>query len=118
MQITTASQPLHDVSGDWLVVGVWEDDLAGLEDLDVRLGSALTSLRSRGDLTGKLKDLVPLWHVRGIGVDRLLLVGLGARAKCDRESLAAAGAVAARHVTGKLHPHVTLALPTGTGIDD
>ena len=118
MQITTATVPLHEVAGDWLVVGVWEDDISSVEGLDVRLGSALTSLRNRGDLTGKLKELVPLLNVRGIGVDRLLLVGLGPKAKCDRESLAAAGAVAARHVTSRLYPHLALALPTGGPLDD
>jgi leucyl aminopeptidase len=118
MQFTTSSQPLHEVSGDWLIVGVWEDDFGPIEGLDVPLGSALTSLRDRGDLTGKQKELVPLVSVRGIGVDRLLLVGLGPKAKCDRESLAAAGAVAARHITTRLYPHLNLVLPNGTPLDD
>src|SRR3954452_15501498 len=98
MQITSASDHPADVAGDWLVVGVYENEAlpAKLEELDVRGGAPVNKLRTRGDLPGKHKELTPLWDVRGLGADRLLFVGLGPRAKADREALWGAGGAAAR----------------------
>jgi leucyl aminopeptidase len=120
MQITTVSDPLHGVSGDWLIVGVWENEPfpAALEELNVRLGSVLGTLKNRGDLTGKFKELVPIWAPRDISAERLLLVGLGPKMKCDRESLYAAGGAAARFITTKAYQRLVLALPEGTPLDD
>ncbi len=115
MQISSSVESLGDVTGDWLVLGIWENEPlpAALADFDIRLGSILTRLIARGDTVGKLKELTPLWDIRGLRVERLLLVGLGARDKTTRESLAVAGAVAARSLTGRQYQRIVLALPDG-----
>jgi leucyl aminopeptidase len=113
MQISSSVQPLHDIAGDWLLHGLWEDEpiLGPLADLDVRLEGLLGRLKSRGDLAGKLKELTPLYDIRGLAAERMLLVGLGPRDKATRESLASAGGAAARSLTGRQYQRVLLALP-------
>src|SRR5689334_19855231 len=103
MQITSSSESLHQVRGDWLIHGVWEDEPLGgsLDGLDGRLEGMLARLKGRGDLAGGLKSLTPLWDIRGLGVERLLLIGLGPRGKATRETLAMAGGAAARSLTGR-----------------
>jgi leucyl aminopeptidase len=115
MQISSTAESLHDAKGDWLVHFIWEDEplSAPLAELDGRLGGVLARLKGRGDLAGKLKDLTPLWDVRGLGVERLLLVGLGPRGKATRETLATASAAAARSVTNRQYQRVVLGLPEG-----
>jgi leucyl aminopeptidase len=120
MQITSSVSPLSDVNGDWLILGVWEDEPLppALFELDLRIGGPINRLKNRGDLAGKLKDLTPLWDVRNIGVERLLLVGLGKRSLATRESLALAGAAAARSLTGKLYQRIVIAVPEeAAGLD-
>src|SRR6187455_1405975 len=113
MQIASSSDHPADLAGDWLVVGVYENEPlpARLEELDVRLGSPVNKLRTRGDLPGKHKELTPLWDVRGAATERLLFVGLGPRDKADRETLWAAGGAAARHLTSRQYQRILLGTP-------
>jgi len=115
MTISSSAEPLHDVSGDWLVLGVWEDEPLPdpLAALDAHLGGVLERLKGRGDLGGKHKEVAPLLDVRGIRAERLLIVGLGIRGKATRETLAAAGGAAARSLTGRPFQRIVLALPEG-----
>jgi leucyl aminopeptidase len=120
MQISSSVEPLHEVAADWLVLGVFENEPlpAALADLDVRVGSLISRVKSRGDWTGKLKELTPLWDVRGINVERILLVGLGPRDQAGRDSLAVAGAAAARSLTGRQYQKIVIAVPEGVpGLD-
>lgn len=113
MEITSSSDHPADRPGDWLVVGIWENEPlpARLEELDVRAGSTINKLRTRGDLAGKHKELTPLWDVRGLATERLLLVGLGPRAEASRETLWAAGGAAARFLTKRQYQSINLWIP-------
>jgi leucyl aminopeptidase len=120
MQITSNATSLIEVNADWLIVGIWE--LEGLKggpaDLDTKVGGILTRLMDRGDMTGKAKELTPIFDTHGIRATRILVVGLGPRAKIDFAGLVMAAAAAARFVTAKSHERVALAVPEQVpGID-
>lgn len=115
MQITTQFAPLHEVKADWLVIGLWENEplAGGVADLDAKMERQLTRLVERGDVIGKSKETTPLYEPRGIGAQRLLIVGLGPRPKADPAGLFNFGAVAARTITAKAYPRVACVLPEG-----
>ena len=73
----STSSPLQ-VTADWLIVGTSEGEFLGLvAELDAALNGALTRLKERGDLTGKLGEVVELRDVPQITPQRVLLFGLG-----------------------------------------
>src|ERR1043165_3733469 len=111
MRITLQSAPANDIPADWLIVGVWENETPRLADSS--LSALLEFLRERGDVTGKAKDLTPIYRPEGIAAKRLLLVGLGARDKADYASLLAATAAAAKMLSAKPIQLVTMMLPEG-----
>ncbi len=115
MEQTAQFATLFEVQTAWLIVGAWENEEPGgaVAALDARLGNVLSRLRQKGDLTGKANEVVQLLDPQGIAAERLLVVGLGPRAKADRMSLHDAAAVAARAITGKKHERVAFALPEG-----
>src|SRR4051794_32389869 len=105
--------PLADVSADWLVVGLWEEEkpTGNVAELDSRLEGALVRLIQAGDVTGKSLELVPILNVRGIAATRLLIVGLGKRTKAERAGLHAAAVAVARTISTKPTSRVAFALP-------
>jgi leucyl aminopeptidase len=113
MHVVAQFRPAHEVSADWLIAGLWENEpFAGaVAELDVRLGQQLTRLLERGDISGKAKETTALYEPRGLAAQRLLLVGLGPRAKAEPAALFTAGAVAAREVTTKAHRRLAFLLP-------
>jgi leucyl aminopeptidase len=113
MQLKVQAAGLAEVSADWLIVGVWEEEnLSGaVARLDAKLGGTLAHLRQAGDITGKPNELTPLLGSKGAAAERILAVGLGKRAKADRASLTGAAAAAARHITGKQRERFAFALP-------
>jgi leucyl aminopeptidase len=113
MQVKVQSAALAEVSADWLIVGVWEEEeLSGaVAQLDAQLGGTLTRLRQAGDIAGKPNELTPLLGSTGTAAERVLVVGLGKRVKADRAGLVGAAAAAARHITGKQRERVAFALP-------
>ncbi len=112
MKLTTQTTPLAEVDADWLIVGAWEGEgSAGVAELDVHLGHLLARLRERGDISGKAKELTPIHHDRPIKPQRLLVVGLGPRAKIDVAGLTAAAMTAARTLTTKPLRRLAFALP-------
>jgi leucyl aminopeptidase len=123
MRIDAHSSALSDVKADWLIVGAWEEEpfSGAVAELDARLEGALTRLRNAGDITGKAKETTPLLDRRGLAAERLLVVGLGKRARIDRAELQSAAAAAARAVTGKSVHRLAMALPEqvpGLGWED
>jgi leucyl aminopeptidase len=113
MSLSVQFTPLFEVQADWLIVGVFEEEVfsMSLAALDGRLGGALTRLRQGGDITGKANELTPLLDCQGTGSQRLLIVGLGKREAADRAALGDAAAAAARLVTDKPRKRVAFALP-------
>lgn len=115
MRLATETAPLADLRADWLIVGLWEKEppTGAAAALDGRLGGVLTRLTERGDATGKAKELAPLYDCPGIAADRVLLVGLGERAKADCASLVDAAAAAAKRITTRPCRRLAVALPEG-----
>jgi leucyl aminopeptidase len=112
MKLTTQVAPLADVDADWLIVGAWENEgRSGARDLDPRLDGLLNPLRERGDITGKAREVTPIYHNHAVKPERLLVVGLGPQAKADFGGLLAAAATAARAVTTKHIRRLAFALP-------
>src|SRR5262245_24159229 len=114
MNLQVVAKPLAQVAADWLIAGAWENEAFSgpLAELDAALGGLLSNLRERGDLTGKAKELVPLWSVANLAAPRLLVVGLGPKGKADAGSLVACAAAAAKSLTGKAYQSLAMAIPT------
>jgi leucyl aminopeptidase len=89
---------------DCAIVGVFEKGSlsAAAEELDAKLGGRITKLVKRGDLRGKSGDSLLLADVPGAACERVLLVGLGARASFGRKQYrkAIAGALTTIAKTG------------------
>jgi leucyl aminopeptidase len=115
MQLTAQFASLNEVKADCLVIGVYEDEAppTSVVQLDARLGSVIARLRQAGDITGKANELVPLYECKNTWAQRLLVVGLGPKAKVDHFILRDAAAAAARSLTGKARERIAFALPDG-----
>lgn len=113
MTLTAQFTPLAEVSADYLIVGLWEDEPLSGETalLDARLGGVLARLRQVGDIGGKAGELTHLLDRTGTATERILVVGLGKRDRADRIALTEAAATATRAVTGKQRQRIAFALP-------
>lgn len=121
MRLTLQAPPLSEISADWLVVGLWEKEpLTGVAvELDQKLGGMLSKLREAEDVTGKAKELTPIYQCHGIAAKRLMLVGLGQREKADVAALVSATAAAAKKLSEKPIERVAMALPeSGPGLSN
>src|SRR4051812_25427749 len=105
MDITTQFAALSEIPADWLIVPYWEEEPLAepVRALDARLGGTLQRLQERGDLSGKARDCVPILEPRNVAAARLMLVGLGQKAKFELPGLIAAAAAAAKAITGKAY---------------
>jgi len=87
---------------DCAIVGVFDKGTlsTAAEELDRKLGGRITRLVKRGDVRGRFGDTLLLADASGVACERVLLVGLGARAgfarKQYRRALSGALAVVAR----------------------
>jgi leucyl aminopeptidase len=95
---------------------VWEEGEfnAATATLDSALGGQLTRLKERGDLTGKLADVVVLPDVPGIMAKRLLAVGLGKQDQHSVATLDRALMTAVRKASEKQDVTAVVALPDAT----
>ena len=116
MEIRQTNRPLTQVEADWLVVPIVESaELpSALAELDQALGGVLTRLKSVGDLTGKPASILTLRGLSGIGVSRVVCVGLGPANDLTIARLDKALMTAARAVSDKPGIQVAFAVPTET----
>ncbi len=82
----TIDPKAHNATG-CAVVGVYEDGDLGkaAREVDTQLGGLLAKLHGDGDFAGKLGDMLLLPAPAGSAAERVLLVGLGARAGFGRK---------------------------------
>ncbi|QDU39964.1 Cytosol aminopeptidase [Maioricimonas rarisocia] len=115
MQITLNTESFASVACDWLIVPVPQssEDSQHLADLDKALDGVISSLRERGDLTGKLAETLTLPVAPGIAAERVLLVGLGDTTGLQIESFERALLTAIRQVSTRKDQRVAVALPCG-----
>ncbi|HEY0983268.1 MULTISPECIES: leucyl aminopeptidase [unclassified Schlesneria] len=116
MEIRQTNRPLTQVESDWLVVPVVESaELPqSLAELDQALGGLLTRLKTVGDLTGKLASTLALRGLSGIGVSRLLCIGLGKAEDLTIARVDKALMTAARAISDKPGTRVAFAVPHET----
>ncbi len=93
MQISFSNQSITDISTDALVVGLYattqEKELAlsgYAKKVDAATSGLITKVVESGDFTGRLKEVVTLYAVSGMRVERLLLVGLGKKSDFNEKS--------------------------------
>lgn len=113
MEIRRTDTAWSKVEADWLIVPVVESsDLAGpLAELDTSLGGMITRLKSLGDLNGKPASTVPLRGITGLGVSRILFVGLGPATDLTTARLDKAFTTAARSISDKKDLRIAIAIP-------
>lgn len=111
MRLTLQTTSPTDIDADWLIVGLWENEPPSAPA--TQLDRLIARLREQGDVTGKPKELTPIYEGAGIAAKRVLLVGLGPRDKADFASLLDAGAAAARKLSAKPCKRVAMVLPDG-----
>jgi leucyl aminopeptidase len=106
---------------DCLVVGVFEPGVLGAEGqaADRKLAGRLQALLKRGDFPGRAGETLLLTEQKGIASTRLLLVGLGTKAKHNRRNWrrATAAAIAALGRTRITSAVVALDLPDNGELD-
>ena len=85
MQFETWTKALAELPVDCVAVGILEDGELTPEAkaLDQRCGEKLSRLTKRGDFSGKTGETWLVTDLAGLGAERVLLVGLGARASKD-----------------------------------
>ncbi|MCC7463531.1 MAG: leucyl aminopeptidase [Gammaproteobacteria bacterium] len=106
---------------DCLMVGVFEPaalDAAGLA-ADRQCGGALAALLGRGDFSGRAAETLLVSPVRGLGSARVLLVGLGPRARHNRRNWrrALSAGLAALARTRVASAVLSVELPAGEELD-
>ena len=103
------------------VVGVYENGELGAatRHLDTQLEGLITRLHSAGDFAAKLGDSLLLPHPQGVAAQRVLLLGLGARAGFGRKQYRKALTTSAQAVlkTGSADVIVYLALEDVPGVE-
>jgi leucyl aminopeptidase len=105
------------VKSDLLVVGVFSDTKRDrlCEAIDKRLGGAIAKVHKLGDFKAKANTSVLLYGDGKIGAKRVLLVGLGQRAKATTDTVRDAAALAASKAVDMRAGRAVLALHTGFG---
>jgi leucyl aminopeptidase len=99
MKLTTTIEPLEDIKAEMLLVTIFEGEkeLKGrLAWLDRILAGHITHLLQTGEVQGKYKEHAML-HARGIGADRILIMGLGKKEDFNLDKIRSILAITARN---------------------
>ena len=107
MQLSLTQQNAADTEAGCILVGIFDDsNLDGAaREIDERSGGALTRLRDSGDIKGKLAHCELLRGLPGIKASRVLVLGLGERAKFDGARFAKVAGTAHKAVRGTPATH-------------
>jgi leucyl aminopeptidase len=119
VRISASTLSPAEIEADWLVASLGENEVAhppALAALDTKLGGIVTTLRERGDFTGKAGELLALHAPAGIKAKRLLLVGIGKVEEASRRTLHDAAATALKSITGKKFARAALLIPDLSGV--
>ncbi|MEZ6055290.1 MAG: leucyl aminopeptidase [Planctomycetaceae bacterium] len=106
-------QPSTSVEADWIILPVLEGEplSAMASALDTALSGGLSRLQARGDVTGKLGEVVKLLDPQGISARRIAVVGLGERGKLTPARLMRALTTVVRDVCRVADQTVAVVLP-------
>jgi leucyl aminopeptidase len=125
MQFTVAAGNAADGRGEMLVIPVFEDSLSdnkavpsALRSADARLGGLLLASAAREGFRAKAGKSWT-FHTHGkLRANQVLLLGLGARAKFDLETLRLAAGRAAKAANKARAVEIAFALPSGIPLED
>ena len=89
MQFDTWTKALAELPIDCVAVGVQDDGELTPEakTLDLRCREKLSRLMKRGDFTGKAGETWLVTDLEGLRAERVLLVGLGAKAQSSKDEI-------------------------------
>ena len=70
-----------DITGDWMIAFVYEDENThkSFHDLNLAIDKKLEHLIESGDLSGKLGETLVLYNEPELQISRIMLIGLGKR---------------------------------------
>ena len=85
MQIKLQYEPLEQIAADALVVVVFEDADAAIESAAVK--TWLEDLKAAGEFSGKASESAVLYNPPGFAAKRLIVIGVGTRAKFNHAGL-------------------------------
>ena len=113
MQFEIWTKGLAELAVDCVAVGVHDDGelAADARALDLRCREKLSRLLKRGDFTAKAGETWLLTDLEGIRAERVLLVGLGAKAELSRKAWRRAVSTAISATTRTRITSLALALP-------
>ena len=114
MQVQVANDAAASVNADALVVPVFVGaalDGAAAE-VDAALGGAVSDVLASGEMTGKINE-TSLVHAKDASFKRVLIVGLGDRAKLTVGTLSKYGGTAVRRLGKRGVHHIAFVLPEG-----
>ena len=105
MKVQVTEQAIQDISCDAVIIGVTQkkadkQDIVLSEagqKIDALLGGLLQEIYASGEFKGSLGELCTLHSMGKLAAKRVIVVGLGAQEKYNRQSLRQASAIAARH---------------------
>jgi leucyl aminopeptidase len=112
MQIRVSPGTATSLGAGALAVPVFNDGRldGATQAIDQELGGAIADILASGEMKGKTNE-VTLIHAKDLPIKRVLLVGLGDRAKFEPQALAKYAGTAVRYL-GKRNVHsIALALP-------
>jgi len=112
MQIRVSPGTASSLKAGALVVRVFSDvRLDGAaQGADQELGGAIADVLASGEIKGKTNE-VALIHVKDLAVKRVLIVGLGERAKFEPQALAKYAGTAVRYLGKRNVRSIAIALP-------
>lgn len=99
MKFNFTNNSINEINDEAIVLGVFKDDISSKQDLIENVD--LSSILNLGDFTGKKKQLMLLYNVKGMESKRLLLVGLGKKEKFKSSIARSVSAIAAKNLRSK-----------------
>ncbi len=112
MQIRVSPGTSSSLQAGALVVPAFSDARldGAAQGADQELGGAITDVLASGEIKGKTNE-VALIHVKDLAVKRVLVVGLGDRAKFEPQALAKYAGTAVRYLGKRNVRSIAIALP-------
>ncbi len=112
MKIQLVVQPIAEAPSQWLILGLFEDEVEvprGLEQ--TALAATIGRLLAEKEVSGTLAEMAAIYEPGGIAAGAVLLVGLGPRGRFDAGAAFTAGVAAAKRLAGKARDSVAILLP-------
>ncbi len=100
MKFNFSNKNINEINDEAIVLGVFKDDISSKQDLIENVD--LSSILDLDDFTGRKKQLMLLYNVKGMETKRLLLVGLGKKEKFKSSIARSVSAIAAKNLRSKV----------------